>query len=93
MPPFHLKKVEDLASSEITQALNNFQLQSLKDLCLELKIAKKIHNSALKKRIKYEHLDFPFQLHKAIYGVTKSPWNYPRSSFLKRNQKVPNTCA
>lgn len=92
LPPFHLKKINDLTSSEISQALKDVSINTLKKLCIKLNIAKKIHNAALKKRIIEEKLDVPEHIYKSIYGTKRAPWVYPRSYFIKRNNKIPTTC-
>ena len=59
LPPFHLKKVNDLNSSVIIETLNDVSIKTLKNWCIKLNLAKKIHNAALKKRIKSEQIDVP----------------------------------
>nr|YP_636194.1 putative site-specific DNA endonuclease [Tupiella akineta]AAV80618.1 putative site-specific DNA endonuclease [Tupiella akineta] len=92
LPSFHFKKVNDLTSSEISEALEDVSIKTLKNLCIKLNLAKKIHNAALKKRIIEEKLDVPEPIYKSIYGTKRAPWVYPRSYFIKRNNKIPTTC-
>lgn len=73
LPSFHLKKIEDLTNSEIIEALNDLSVKTLKELCLKLQIAKKIHNKVLKNRIISEQLEVPERLYKSIYGVSMKP--------------------
>lgn len=42
LPPFHLKKVEDLTASNIQNAFTDINVTTLKELCVKLGIAKKI---------------------------------------------------
>lgn len=92
LPPFHLKLVENLSTSEIQAALNDSSLTSLKPLCVRLGLAKKIRNAELKERIKKEGLEVPEWLHKAVFGVASVPWTYPRAHFIKNNKEIPTTC-
>lgn len=85
------KRVEDLSTSEIEAALKNPNITTLKGLCVELDIAKKMHNKELKERITKEDLQVSEKLHKSIFGVGAKPWTYPRS-FYQRNEPIPNTC-
>lgn len=92
LPSFHLKKVQSLSKDEISEALKDPNVKTLKQLCVKLKIAKKIHNIALKKRIVSEELNVPERLYKSIYGTNIKPWTYPRPYFIKRNKQIPTTC-
>lgn len=93
LPPFHLKKVEDLLASDFENAFNDTDVTTLKELCVKLGIAKKMHNSELKVKIQSENLDVPDRLHKAIFGVSTTPWTYPRRCFVKQNRLIPSTCS
>lgn len=93
LTPFHLKKVEDLSNSDIQKALKDPSVTTLKELCVKLGIAKKMHNRTLKARIISEKLTVKDPLHKAIFGYAEKPWFYPRRCFILHNQEIPTTCA
>lgn len=97
LPPFHLKKVTDLSITDFENAFNDPNVTTLKELCVKLGIAKKMHNAALKAEIKAkiqsENLQVPKNLHKAIFGVSATPWTYPRRLFILQNQAIPTTCS
>ena len=67
-------------------------VRTLKDDPKRFQVAKKIHNRALKERIQKEQLMVPTHMHKAIYGVTKTPWTYPHAYYIKRHGQLPTTC-
>jgi len=93
LPSFHLKKVDDLLPCDFKNAFNDPDVTSLVKLCVALGIAKKMHNATLKARIVTDQLKVPQRLHKSIFGVSSSPWTYPRRCFVKQNQLIPTTCS
>ena len=92
LPSFHLKKVEDLLISDFENAFKDTSVTTLKELCVKLGIAKKMHNTTLKARIKAEKIEVPKALYKSVFGVSSIPWTYPRKHFIKQNIEIPTTC-